>query len=186
MRYYHLSILALSGFVRSFGAHIVATNLPSYAEIGGVGAFMIGLLIAVYDLAELFAKPFAGFVADRRGMKKTLLVGLGVFIFGFIPLFHCRPKAAVGGALRPGDRCSRAFDSPISLVAKHFVQGHGRAFGIYNAIKGAGYVIAPALGGFIVHAAELRHDFRSISWHRLGYALAQLASAAGPHTRRGN
>jgi hypothetical protein len=56
MRYYHLSILALSGFVTSFGAHIVATNLPSYAEVAGVGALMIGLLIAIYDLAELFAK----------------------------------------------------------------------------------------------------------------------------------
>jgi len=42
MRYYHLSILALSGFVTSFGAHIVATNLPSYAEVAGVGALMIG------------------------------------------------------------------------------------------------------------------------------------------------
>jgi MFS family permease len=47
----------------------------------------------------------------------------------------------------------------ISLVAKHFVQGRGRAFGIYNAIKGAGYVIAPALGGFIVHAASFAMIF---------------------------
>jgi len=31
----------------------------------GVGAFVIGLLIAVYDFAELFAKPLAGFIADR-------------------------------------------------------------------------------------------------------------------------
>jgi MFS family permease len=47
----------------------------------------------------------------------------------------------------------------ISLVAKHFVQGRGRVFGIYNAIKGAGYVIAPALGGFIVHAASFAMIF---------------------------
>jgi MFS transporter, ACDE family, multidrug resistance protein len=39
----------------------------------------------------------------------------------------------------------------IALVAKYFVPGRGRAFGIYNAIKGAGYVIAPALGGFLIH-----------------------------------
>src|SRR4026207_256909 len=74
--YWYLTILALSGFVTSFGAHIVATNLPSYAEVVGAGAFMIGLLIAVYDFAELFAKPMAGFVADRRGMKVTLIAGL--------------------------------------------------------------------------------------------------------------
>ena len=68
-----LATLALSGFVTSFGAHVVATNLPTYAEMVGAGAFTIGLLIAVYDFAELFAKPAAGVVADRRGMKVPLL-----------------------------------------------------------------------------------------------------------------
>lgn len=68
-RYWYLIILALCGFVTSFGAHIVATNLPAYAQTVGVGAFMIGLLIGVYDFAELFAKPVAGFIAGRRGMK---------------------------------------------------------------------------------------------------------------------
>ena len=62
--YLYSLVLALCGFGTSFGAHIVATNLPSYAEKVGAGAFMIGLLIAVYDFAELFAKPLAGFVAD--------------------------------------------------------------------------------------------------------------------------
>jgi MFS family permease len=81
-RYWYLAILALSGFVTSFGAHIVATNLPAYAETVGVGAFVIGLLIGIYDFAELFAKPVAGFIADRRGMKLTLLVGLAIFILG--------------------------------------------------------------------------------------------------------
>ncbi len=82
MRWRNLLILALCGFVTSFGAHIVATNLPWYAESIGAGAFIIGLLIAIYDFAELFAKAPAGFIADRRGMKRTLLVGLVIFIFG--------------------------------------------------------------------------------------------------------
>lgn len=69
-RYWYLVILALCGFVTSFGAHIVATNLPAYAQVVGVGALMIGLLVAVYDFAELFAKPAAGFIADRRGMRR--------------------------------------------------------------------------------------------------------------------
>src|SRR5206468_1249203 len=55
-----------------------AMNLPSYAEAVGAGAFMIGLLIAIYDFAELFAKPMAGLLADRRGMKRVLLLGLVV------------------------------------------------------------------------------------------------------------
>jgi MFS transporter, ACDE family, multidrug resistance protein len=159
MRYYHLSILALSGFVTSFGAHIVATNLPSYAEVAGVGALTIGLLIAIYDLAELFAKPFAGFVADRRGMKATLLVGLAVFIFGSFLFFIINPKLLVLVRFVQGLGAAALSTISISLVAKHFVQGRGQAFGIYNAVKGAGYVIAPALGGFIIHAANFAMIF---------------------------
>jgi hypothetical protein len=57
-----LATLALSGFLTSFGAHVVATNLPIYAETVGAGAFTIGLLIAAYDFAELFAKQAAGLI----------------------------------------------------------------------------------------------------------------------------
>jgi MFS family permease len=159
MRYYHLSILALSGFVTSFGAHIVATNLPSYAEVAGVGALMIGLLIAIYDLAELFAKPFAGFVADRRGMKATLLVGLAVFIFSSFLFLIINPKLLMLVRFVQGLGAAALSTVSISLVAKNFVQGRGQAFGIYNAVKGAGYVIAPALGGFIIHAASFAMIF---------------------------
>ncbi len=159
MRYYHLSILALSGFVTSFGAHIVATNLPSYAEVTGAGALMIGLLIGIYDLAELFAKPFAGFVADQRGMKGTLLVGLGVFIFGSFLFLIISPHLLVVVRFVQGLGAAALSTVSISLVAKHFTQGRGQAFGIYNAIKGAGYVISPALGGYIVQVANFAMIF---------------------------
>ncbi len=146
----YLLILALCGFVTSFGAHIVATNLPPYAEAIGVGAFVIGLLIAVYDFAELFAKPLAGFIADRSGMKLTLLVGLGIFILGSLLFLVISPKLLLLVRFVQGLGAAALSTVSITLVAKYFETGRGKAFGIYNAIKGAGYVIAPALGGFII------------------------------------
>jgi len=151
-RYWYLFILALSGFVTSFGAHIVATNLPAYAEAVGVGAFMIGLLIGVYDFAELFAKPTAGFIADRRGMKLTLLVGLSVFIAGSLLYLAVSPKLLLLIRFIQGLGAAALSTVSISLVAKYFTINRGSAFGIYNALKGAGYVISPALGGFLAHA----------------------------------
>ncbi len=59
--------LGFVGFITSFGAHIVAVNLPVYAERVGIGTAMIGLLIAAYDLAEIVAKP--GFGALRTGVE---------------------------------------------------------------------------------------------------------------------
>ena len=96
-----LATLAPSGFVTSFGAHVVATNLPTYAETVGVGAFTIGMLIAVYDFAELFAKPAAGGVADRRGMKAVPLLGLVVFIVRSLLFPNVKSQALAAGAVRP-------------------------------------------------------------------------------------
>ncbi len=149
--YWYLTILALCGFVTSFGAHIVATNLPSYAEIVGVGAFMIGLLIAVYDFAELFAKPMAGFIADRRGMRLTLIAGLLIFIFGSLLFLVINPRLLLLVRFIQGLGAAALSTVSITLVAKYFFQGRGKAFGIYNAIKGAGYVVAPSFGGFLIH-----------------------------------
>ncbi len=129
----------------------MATNLPPYAEAIGAGALVIGLLIAVYDFAELFAKPLAGFIADRRGMKLTLLAGLGIFIAGSLLFLFINPKLLLLVRFIQGIGAAALSTVSISLVAKYFAARRGTAFGIYNAIKGAGYVIAPALGGFLVH-----------------------------------
>src|SRR5215470_12744034 len=83
-RYWYLGILALSGFVTSFGAHIVATNLPAYAETVGAGAFMIGLLIGVYDFAELFAKPVAGFLAHTYGFAMIFVASAVVGVLALL------------------------------------------------------------------------------------------------------
>ena len=159
----YLAVLSLSGFVTSFGAHIVATNLPAYAETVGAGAFMIGLLIAVYDFAELFAKPAAGFIADRRGMKLMLLVGLAVFFLGSLLFLVISPRLLLVVRFVQGLGAAALSTVSISLVARYFAQSRGRAFGIYNAIKGAGYVIAPATGGFLAH--------------RFGFAMIFVVSA---------
>jgi MFS family permease len=169
-RCWYLVVLALSGFVTSFGAHIVATNLPSYAETVGAGAFTIGLLIAVYDFAELFAKPAAGFIADRRGMKQMLLLGLVVFIAGSLLFLVVNPRLLLLVRFVQGLGAAALSTVSISLVARYFETRRGRAFGIYNAIKGAGYVVAPATGGFLAH----QYGFAMIFMVSAGVALLAL------------
>lgn len=151
-RFLFLLILALCGFVTSFGAHIVATNLPFLAQKIGIGALMIGLLIAVYDFAELFAKPVAGLLADRLGMKLLLLAGIAVFIVGSLLFLWLDPRYLLLVRFVQGLGAAALSTVSITLVAHYFPgQGKGTAFGIYNAIKGAGYVLAPLAGGYLVH-----------------------------------
>lgn len=182
MRYGLLGILALSGFVTSFGAHVVATNLPTYAETVGAGAFTIGLLIAVYDFAELFAKPAAGVVADRSGMKPVLLIGLVVFIVGSLLFLIINPRLLLLVRFVQGLGAAALSTVSISLVARYFETGRGRAFGVYNAIKGSGYVVAPAVGGFLAN----RYGFAMIFMVSAAIGLfAFVASLFLPNDRRG-
>ncbi|CAN5492512.1 MFS transporter [soil metagenome] len=160
----YLLILALSGFVTSFGAHVVAVNLPDYAEKVGFGALMIGLLIAVYDFAELFAKPIAGVVADRRGMRVTLLMGLALFVVGSLLYLVVPAKLLLIVRFVQGLGAAALSTVSIALVGRFYVEGRGRAFGIYNAVKGAGYVLAPTAGAMLAT--------------REGFASVFVASAA--------
>src|SRR3990172_8743061 len=151
-------ILGFVGFVTSFGAHIVAVNLPVYAEQVGVGVAMIGLLIAAYDFAEIVAKPAFGALADRRGMKQTMLAGIALFTLASLVYPWVDPRLLLLVRFVQGVGAAALSAVSLALVGAYYAERRGRAYGIYNAIKGAGYVVSPVLGGAIV----LQSDFAMI------------------------
>jgi MFS family permease len=154
-----LVVLGFVAFVTSFGAHVVAVNLPVYAKQVGAGAFVIGLLIAVYDFAELGAKPVFGFVADRRGLKVTMLAGIVVFSAASLSFLLLPPTLLLLVRFLQGLGAAALSITSAALVADYFKEGRGRAFGVYNAIKGAGYVLSPIVGGAIVWASSFSMIF---------------------------
>ncbi|MBY0500566.1 MAG: MFS transporter [Alphaproteobacteria bacterium] len=149
-RYLYLLIVAFCGFVTSFAAHVVNTNLAAYGTTMGVGAFIIGLIIAAYGFAELLTKPLAGFIADRAGMKRVLQIGIVGFIFASFLFFFINPTYLILIRFLQGLGASAFSTLSVALVAKYFIKGRGIAYGIYNTIKGIGYAIAPLSGGVLV------------------------------------
>ncbi|MDE3095585.1 MAG: MFS transporter [Chloroflexota bacterium] len=143
-------VLGFVGFVTSFGAHVVAVNLPFYAESVGVGVAVIGVLIAAYDLAEIIAKPVFGAVADREGMKRTMLAGIALFTLASLAYLVVPPQLLIAIRFLQGLGAAALSAVSLALVGTYFVRDRGRAYGIYNAIKGAGYVVSPIVGGAIV------------------------------------
>ena len=143
-------ILGFVAFVTSFGAHVVAVNLPTYAAQIGVGVAMIGLLIASYDAAEVVAKPLFGALADRRGMKQTMLAGLALFIIASLAYLWVNPRLLLLIRFLQGVGAAALSAVSLALVGTYAVERRGRAYGIYNGIKGAGYVVSPIIGGAIV------------------------------------
>ena len=151
-------VLGFVAFVTSFGAHVVAVNLPAYAAQVGVGVAMIGLLIAAYDAAEVVAKPLFGALADRRGMKQTMLAGLALFIIASLAYLWVDPRLLLLIRFLQGVGAAALSAVSLALVGTYVVEQRGRAYGIYNGIKGAGYVVSPIIGGAIV----LKADFAMI------------------------
>ena len=145
-----IAILGFVAFVTSFGAHVVAVNLPVYAKQVGVGLTAIGVLIAVYDFAEIFAKPVFGWIGDRNGIKPTMLVGIAFFSLASVSYLLLTPRLLILVRFFQGLGAAALSITSAALVAEYFPQDRGKAFGIYNALKGAGYVLGPAIGGFIV------------------------------------
>ncbi len=152
-------ILGFVAFVTSFGAHIVAVNLPSYAAQVGIGVAMIGLLISAYDAAEVVAKPVFGAIADRRGMKQTMLIGIAVFVLASLAYLWISPKLLLLIRFLQGIGAAGLSAVSLALVGEYAAERRGRAYGIYNAIKGAGYVVSPLIGGAIILSSNFSMIF---------------------------
>lgn len=174
---FYLFILSLAGFVTSFGAHIIAVNLPTYAKEVGTGFLGIGILIAVYDLAEVVAKPVFGFIADRKGMKVTMIAGLLVFSISSLLFLVIDPTLLIVVRLLQGMGAAAFSVASMSLVAEYFRDNLESPMGIYNAIKGIGYVISPVLGGAIVLYSNFAYLF--VACFIVGVAVTALAFFVG-------
>lgn len=166
-------ILGFLGFATSFGAHIVAVNLPFYAEKVGIGLTMIGLLIAIYDFAEIVAKPVFGGLADKKGMKKALYLGIIIFILASLLYPFVPPKLLIVVRFLQGLGGASLSAVSLAMVGTLYKDNKGKAFGIYNAIKGLGYVVSPIIGGVIV----MKSNFAGIFYACAGIGFIALLLA---------
>jgi MFS family permease len=152
-------VLGFVGFVTSFGSHIVAVNLPSYADEVGVGVAMIGLLIAAYDFSEILAKPVFGSLADQHGLRRTILLGIAIFVGSSLLYLVLDPRYLLVVRLLQGVGAAGLSGVSVALVGAYYPDRRGQAYGIYNMLKGIGYVASPAIGGFIVLTGSFRDVF---------------------------
>ncbi len=165
-----LAPLYAAGFTTAFGAHAIAANLGGYTRGRHDSLLVLGVLLALYDGAEVLLKPVFGALADRAGPRPVLLGGLAAFAV-FSAAFVAAGDPALVGVARFGQGAAAAAFSPAAstLVARLNPQARrGRAFGGYGMYKSLGYAAGPLLGGALITAGGLTALFT---------ALAALAAA---------
>ncbi|MGW5714753.1 MFS transporter [Amycolatopsis sp. NPDC003865] len=179
-----------AGFVTAFGAHSIAAGLGGYTEAEHASLLTLGLLLAVYDGAEVVLKPVFGALADRVGPRPVLLGGLVAFAVASAAFVLAGDPALVGLA-RFGQGAAAAAFSPAAgaLVARLTPKtGHGRAFGGYGAWKGLGYTLGPVLGGVLITFGGYALLFATLGGLALtvaGWATAVVPAAPPlPRTRQ--
>ena len=169
-----------AGFTTAFGAHAVAANLGGYSEDAVRSLLTLGVLLALYDGAEVVLKPVFGSIADRIGARPVLLAGLvGFAVASALYAIADSPGWLWAARLGQGAAASAFSPSASALVARlNPAAKHGRAFGSYGFYKSIGYTLGPLLGGALVWLGGLRLLFTVTAV--LAIVVAAWALAAVP------
>jgi MFS family permease len=144
--------LYAAGFVTAFGAHSIAASLGGYTHAQHASLLALGVLLAVYDGAEVVLKPVFGSLADRIGARPVLLGGLLAFAAASAAFVLAGDPAWVGLARFGQGAAAAAFSPAAGVLVSRLTPntGQGRGFGRYGAWKGLGYTLGPVLGGVLI------------------------------------
>ncbi len=150
--------LYAAGFTTAFGAHAVAANLGGFSEDAVTSLLTLGVLLALYDGAEVLLKPVFGTLADRVGAKPVLLGGLvGFALASAVYVIAGNQDWLWVARLGQGAAASAFSPAASALVARlNPAAKHGRAFGSYGFYKSLGYTAGPLLGGVVVWLGGFR------------------------------
>ncbi|MFF2752315.1 MFS transporter [Psychrobacillus sp. NPDC058041] len=146
-----LYILMFNMFIATAGIGLVIPVMPQYLQTFGVAGQALGFIIASFALGQFLLSPLAGDLSDKYGRKKLIITGLVIFSasqlwFGVAThewmLYVARFISGIGGAfLIPA---TMAFVADLTTI-----ESRGKGMGLIGASMSLGFMIGPALGGFL-------------------------------------
>ncbi len=137
-------------FIDLLGFGLILPLLPYYAETFGANELTVGLLLASYSLMQFIGAPMLGRLSDRYGRRPILLISqlgtfIGFMILGFATtlwmLFLSRIIDGISGA---NLSTAQAYIADVTDE-----KNRAKSFGLIGAAFGLGFIIGPAVGGFL-------------------------------------
>lgn len=149
-------ILYMNIFLIFLGIGLVIPVLPIYLKDLGLTGADLGVLVAVFALAQMVISPFGGTLADKLGKKLIICIGLILFSLSefLFAIGHTFPILMISRVLG-GFSAGMIMPGVTGLIADISpAQDKARNFGYMSAIISAGFILGPGIGGFL---AEISH-----------------------------
>jgi DHA1 family tetracycline resistance protein-like MFS transporter len=168
-----LLIIFLTIFVNLVGFGIIIPLLPFYAETFGASPLAIGLLFAVFSVAQFIASPALGDLSDRYGRRPVLIFSLVGTVVSFVMMAMAQSLlmlfiARIVDGLSGGNiSTARAYVADVTEP-----KDRARAFGLIGAAFGLGFILGPAMGGLLS-----KISYTAPIWAAAGITLAAAIMA---------
>jgi MFS transporter, DHA1 family, tetracycline resistance protein len=142
-------VLCGSAVIDSIGYGIIMPMLPFYAQSLDATPTLIGILIAVYPLMELFAPAIWGCFSDRVGRRKALLLNIAGTALSFLwfgladSLWMLFIARALGGLAGGSSVIAQSYVADITTS-----ENRASSLGLVEAANGIGLILGPAIVSF--------------------------------------
>ena len=134
------------------GFTIILPLLPFYSERLGASPTVVGAIVSIYAVFQLIAGPILGQLSDRFGRRPVLLISQAGTLAGFLMLAYSTQiwmvflARAIDGATAGNLTTAQAYISDITKP-----QDRARSFAIIGVAFGIGFLVGPAIAGFLAH-----------------------------------
>lgn len=158
--------LGLVSLFMDLSSEIIHALLPLFLTTTlGVSVAMVGLIDGISEATASTSKVFSGYISDRMGRRKPLILlgyGLGALTK---PLFALAGSAPIVLGARFADRIGKGLrgaprDALVADVTPAAIRG--RAFGLRQSLDTIGAFAGPFLA--MVLMAAFANDMRSVFW----------------------
>lgn len=146
-----LFILSAAVGVAMMGLGIIWPLIPIYAVELGAGGFLVGLIVASFNISRALLSPFSGPISDKWGRKRFIASGL--LAYAVLSVFYVLPKNAETLILiRLLHGIASLLVVPVAMALTADIappQKLGLYMGTLNMALMLGLGFGPAMGGII-------------------------------------
>lgn len=151
MKKHPLIPIAMIVFADVLALTILMPLFPFYAEKFGASPGQIGALVSVFALCQFIAGPVLGKWSDQWGRRPILLVSqMGTFAGLLVLAFAQSLLMLFVGRIIDGLTAGNLTVAQAAIADVTAPKDRVRAFGIIGVSFGVGFLIGPAISGFLV------------------------------------